>query len=220
MSLPTLEAFLAQYPNICRVAFIGGSHAAYLAEISLWIREILTSFSPDNLLVITGGTADGVPGAATAIAHDLGFSVLGVMPECGITHAAPLFGMHQEKRRHYLLSVPPIIPPSTWGDESPLLMRLAEIVVVFGGEWGTAVEIATALKANGTKLRREQRGEPASTRAYTCIIPIAQFPGPAQHALAAPWLLPELRAVTFRFESPASPAAVIDAITDTIGVAR
>jgi predicted Rossmann-fold nucleotide-binding protein len=212
MPFPELKAFHARHANATAVAFIGGAVDEQTPAIERWLHGILAPLSGNaEILVVTGGTAGGVPGAATRIAHQLGFPVLGVLPERGRKHIAPVFA-DRNTDRVCCVVVPPLEGESEWGDATPLLVRCSDVLIPFGGEWGTAVEIATVLKVNDTLLYREQKGASVDSRWYKRILPLASFLGPAQHAQRSPWLTDELRAVTFPYGDLASLAAVNDVL--------
>lgn len=212
MSFPELGAFRARHAGATLVAFIGGAADEQTPAIERWLHGILAPLVGNmELLAVTGGTAGGVPGVATRIAYDLGFPVLGVLPERGLKHIASVFADGNTDRACRVV-VPPLYGESEWDDATPLLVRCSDVLIPFGGEWGTAVEIATALKANDALLYREQRGKLVDSRWYKRILPIAAFPGPAQHAQRSPWLTDELRAMTFPYGDLASLAAVNDVL--------
>lgn len=212
MPFPELGAFRVRHAGATAVAFIGGAADEQTSAIERWLHSILAPLVGNmDLLVVTGGTTGGVPGAATRIAYELGFPVLGVLPERGQKHIDPIF-VDGNTDRACCVVVPPLYGESGWGDATPLLVRCSDVFIPFGGEWGTAVEIATVLKVNDALLYRERKGAPVDSRWYKRILPLAPFPGPAQYAQRSPWLTDDLRAVTFPYGDLASLAAVNDVL--------
>ena len=91
MTFPNLSAFLATHAGACRVAIVGGSTADRIPEVEALLRSVLGPLAHEELVIVTGGTEDGVPGAATRIAHACGLPIIGVLPERGVKHASSVF---------------------------------------------------------------------------------------------------------------------------------
>lgn len=187
MSFPELEAFLARHGDEFRLAISGGANADRLSEVSSWIRVILEPLRRERVLIITGGTGDGVPGIAARVARrELGMPLLGLLPTRGRKSAAAEFvGPEVDPDRTCLVEVPPLFGASMWGDESSLFVRLADAILVLDGEWGTTVEVALAMKANSGRVKHR---EPLIR-----IVPVDAFPGPAQVFARAPWMTDAVR---------------------------
>ncbi|MDO8599033.1 MAG: hypothetical protein Q7S02_02905 [bacterium] len=188
MSFSELEAFLARHGDAFRLAISGGANAEALPAMDSWIRVILEPLRRERVLVITGGTRDGVPGIAAHVARrELGMPLLGVLPARGRRYAAEEFidPNYSGSELTCLVEVPALFGASMWGDESSLFVRLADAILVLDGEWGTTVEVALAMKANSGRVKN---GEPPIR-----IVPVDAFPGPAQVLANAPWMTDAVR---------------------------
>lgn len=203
MSFLELETFLAAHGHAFRLAISGGAKAGQISGVFSWLQTIVGPLRNEHILAITGGTRSGVPGAAACVTHrELGLPILGVLPERGQEYAASEFTDADPKLGEAcLVTVPPVYGVSMWGDESPLFVRLADAILVLGGEWGTTVELALALKVNVGRV--EKRKPPIH------IVPVEAFPGPAQYLASAPWISDEVRHASF----PSQPLESVEAVT-------
>lgn len=216
MPFPQLDAFLTRHTGAYRIAFSGGADADREAVVR-WIREFLDALRGEQMLVVTGGTEGGVPGAASAAAAERQLPILGVLPKRGRKYVAPEFAFAADTAtpdvvspdgRACCVAVPPLFGESTWGDAAPMFVTLADAIVAIGGSWGTCVELALALKVNESRLRR---GEPP-----IAVLPVGWFPGVADHLMRSPWIVHELRRATFpdRDRLPASPEKSAEYLRD------
>ena len=216
MSFPQLDAFLARHADAYRIAFSGGAEADREAVVR-WISEFLDALRGEPVLVVTGGTKNGVPGAASAAAAERQLPLLGVLPKRGWKYVAPEFGFAADTaspdavspdHRTCYVSVAPLFGESTWGDAAPMFVTIADAIVAIGGSWGTCLELALALKVNESRLSRE---EPPLV-----VLPVGRFPGVADHLMRSPWIAHELRRATFpdRNQLPASPGKSAEYLRD------
>lgn len=194
MPFPQLDAFLGRHPDALRIAFSGGAEDD---QVEPWIRSVLDGLREDNIIVITGGTDGGVPGIATAIAHEYRFPLIGVLPQRGVTYRSRVLsfmdGAHDAAvvspdGRTCAVVVPPSWGESSWGDAAPVFVGLADAIVAVGGSWGTAIELSHALKVNTGRVRN---GQPPIR-----IVP-APFRGVATELAAAGWMDEALYRATF-----------------------
>lgn len=211
-----LDAFLARYADAYRIAFSGGAEADREAVIR-WICEFLDALRDEQVLVVTGGTAGGVPGAASAAAAERQLPLLGVLPKRGWKYVAPEFTFAADvatpdvvspDHRKCCVIVPPLFGESTWGDATSMFVAIADAIVAIGGSWGTCTELALALKVNESRLRR---GE-----SPIVVLPVGWFPGVADHLMRSPWITHELRRATFpdRDLLSANPEKFVEYIRD------
>lgn len=207
MSFPELDRFLACYPEALRIAFSGGAEDEHMEG---WIRSVLEGLRGDDIIVITGGTSGGVPGIATAIAHEFNLPLIGVLPLHGVAYRSPILAFMDgadasvvvsPDRRTCAVVVPQRWVEPTWGDAVPVFVGLADAIVAVGGSWGTAIELAHALKVNTGRIRR---GQPTIR-----IVP-APFRGVATELAAAGWMDQSLYHASF-------PPAILKHAADVSG---
>lgn len=132
-------------------------------QIEMHVRSILEPLQGYRIAVLTGGTAWGVPDVATRIAKQLGFPTIGVYPLAAKGKSAL-----SSEFLDFSICVHPMLQESQWGDESPILVKLLDCVVIIGGGAGTMIEVAHMLKLN------ERSGNPTKW-----IIPITGTGGTA-----------------------------------------
>lgn len=194
MPFPELDRFLACYSEALRIAFSGGAEDKHVEE---WIRSVLEGLREDNIIVITGGTDGGVPGIATAIAHEFKLPLIGVLPQRGVAYRSRVLSfvdgvdapaVVSPDGRTCAVVIPPSWGESSWGDAAPMFVGLADAIVAVGGSWGTAIELAHALKVNTGRVRH---GQPPIR-----IVP-APFRGVANDLAAAGWMDEELYRASF-----------------------
>lgn len=193
-SFPELDRFLALYPEALRIAFSGGAEDEHVEG---WIRSVLEGIREDDVIVITGGTGGGVPGIATSIAHEFRLPLIGVLPQRGVAYRSPVLAFMDgvdtsvvvsPDRRTCAVVIPPSWSEPSWGDAAPMFVGLADAIVAVGGSWGTAIELAHALKVNTGRVRH---GDPPIR-----IVP-APFRGVANDLAAAGWMDKELYCASF-----------------------
>ena len=118
------------------------------------LQDALSQFQGFRVAILTGGTEGGVPERAARIAKRLGLATIGVMPAAGIKFA---LGCDSDTGQQ-LLDLKIVVHPSTgesaWGDESPVLTKLLDGAIVYGGSSGTLIEIAHLLKMNDKRLKK------------------------------------------------------------------
>lgn len=100
--------------------------------------------------IISGGTKGGIPEFAVNFAFSKNIPTVGVLPDAGKKYSLP--GLDLD-----IVVPPPILGDIIWGSETPVLASLVDTVFVFGGEWGTLIEIATIVK---NQKYRERKGLP------------------------------------------------------------
>lgn len=136
---------IKNYPDALRIAWCGASNPAGEVEARKWISQIIAHLNGSNILMITGGTKDGIPGMVIDESRKASIPVIGILPVRGLKYIHPNLNGH--------IVVPPIYGRSEWGDESPVLVKLAHVIIVIGGGWGTVIEMASAFKANISRIR-------------------------------------------------------------------
>lgn len=197
MSFPQLDAFLGMYADAYRIAFSGGADDDHVEG---WIRSVLEGLREDRVIIITGGTDGGVPGIATAIAHEFRLPLIGVLPKRGVSYRSCVLSFMDgasesvivsPDRRSCAVIVPPPWGESSWGDAAPVFVGLSDAIVAIGGSWGTAIELGHALKVNTGRVRN---GQPTIR-----IIP-APFRGVVNELAAASWMDHDLYQATFPSE--------------------
>ena len=127
------------------VAFVGGSDDTPNKIILSAIKRL----KDYPVATLTGGTKWGVPDIVVTFAKNNGLKTIGVYPEVGQRHA------HGPEHLDLSLCVPPACKESVWGDESEVLAKLVDGVIVCGGSLGTLVEISHLLKMNEGILKKD-----------------------------------------------------------------
>ena len=180
-----------------------------------WIDSVFSAFRPDELLTITGGTNGGVPGMVAAYIAGRSFPLVGIMPARAWKYVAPAFTKGTGNTS--LIKVPPLVEPDgTWGDATSVLVSCAEVIVVHGGEWGTLIEVAQALKMNAGRVRL---GAPSLPRPVV-IIPIGKFSGPAHLCKGAIWMDPALRRRSYPSRTIRTPQQLIIKLRSILDMKR
>lgn len=96
--------------------------------------------------IICGGTKGGIPEFAYYLARQTHHPVIGVYPEEGKKYAVSDLDLA-------IVVPPPIYGNIVWGSETPILASLVDTVFVYGGRWGTLIEVATIVKNQKYRLR-------------------------------------------------------------------
>lgn len=135
------------------VAIVGDSESEgrKASRNRVLIDDFMSSLSsPESYAIQTGGTEGGVPEIATTLARERGIPTIGIYPEKGRKYA--LSG-----KLDFALEVPrPIIGDGNFGSETPTFVNLASGAIVLGGEFGTQIEVATILKTNKSRFKKDQ----------------------------------------------------------------
>ncbi len=165
-----IDDFLRQHGLHRIIAFCGGSdeqlegvkdknlQARYSevmeAKQVAVLEDAMSQFQGFRVAILTGGTEGGVPERATTIAKRLGLATIGILPATGAKFS---LGYDSTIGRQ-LLDLKIIVHPSTgesaWGDESPVLTKLLDGAIVYGGSAGTLIEIAHLLKMNDKRIKK------------------------------------------------------------------
>jgi hypothetical protein len=169
-------------------------------DCSDWFDSFFTELRNQHVVLATGGTKFGIPHIATmrALAHDV--PVVGILPQRGDHHRSSAFAFHDASQvgscsddaMRCCVVIPPILGSSRWGDESPLLTRICDVALLFGGAWGTSIEIAHLMKENQDALKKQRPVTPL-------VIPslASGYEGASEYFRAAPWMTPDLRSAVF-----------------------
>jgi predicted Rossmann-fold nucleotide-binding protein len=135
------------------IAIIGDSESEGSKAVrnKVLIDDFMSSLSdPGSYAIQTGGTEGGVPEIATMLAREHGIPTVGIYPAKGRKYA--LSG-----KLDFALEVPrPLIGEGNFGSETPTFVNLAAGAIVLGGEFGTQIEVATILKTNKSKFKKDQ----------------------------------------------------------------
>lgn len=183
MPFSQLNELLERFPDAFRLAIVGGADESADAVLRHWLHGIFFELKGENLIIVTGGTNDGVPGHAAAWADMEHIPVLGIMPqkwESQRSPELPKYGSHGIQNA--LVVIPPQYGESRSGDETPTLIKMSDALLVIGGQWGTMIELATAMKENARRWKKQQ---PLISIVTLDIAPNAASPNVAQVACKA-----------------------------------
>ena len=97
------------------------------------------------IAVLCGGTEWGVPKIAAEMAKKFNLPVIGVYPERGKKYALEDLDLSIE--------IAPRYKNSEWGDESEVLVKLSDAVIIIGGSFGTQIEYSHAMKINEGRIK-------------------------------------------------------------------
>lgn len=144
------EQFKRDYKISCVVAVIGGSCIKNGRQDESFLETGFKKASKAaRFAVLTGGTSGGIPELALRVARSLELPTIGIYPAQGRKHV-------RHELLDFSLEVPkPVMGDVVWGSETSVLVSAADTVVVFGGGWGTVVEVGMVMKNN---LRRVRHG--------------------------------------------------------------
>lgn len=117
-----------------------------LHKQALILDQIIKRLKNFRVAILTGGTKEGVPETATALAKKHGLLTIGVYPLTGKKRALG------EDLLDISFCVEPNLDESFWGDETPILTALLDAAIVYGGGAGTLVEVAHLFKINDKLL--------------------------------------------------------------------
>lgn len=126
------------------VGVIGGTNPHNETQMEKILTDgfVEAKLSIGKFAVLSGGTEGGVPELAIKVANKLDLPSVGVYPEAAEKYALKTGLGHQ-------IAVPsPELSEVKWGVESPVLTSLGDVYVMFGGEWGSLVEVGMIMKRN------------------------------------------------------------------------
>ncbi len=152
--MPSVEELFAHYPDAKRIGILGSADNAdetRTRSIKAFLKNVFAHLPRGSVIKITGGTKGGIPELASN--DDSGVPVCAVTPACGVKYRI------DESHRDISIVVPPYLEDMTsqWGSEASTLVGLCHAVIVFGGNWGTAIELAHIMKINERRLKKGQK---------------------------------------------------------------
>jgi predicted Rossmann-fold nucleotide-binding protein len=126
------------------IGVIGGASLENLpvAEKILMDGFVEARQTVGKFAILSGGTEGGVPEMSVRVAQKLGLPSVGVYP-------ASVEKKSLGEKLGYKHPVPtPDLCEIKWGVETPVLTSLGDVFVLFGGEWGSLVEVGMIMKRN------------------------------------------------------------------------
>jgi SLOG cluster4 family len=145
------------------------------------IEDIMMRLRDYNVWILTGGTSWDVPKLATICAKKYGLPTIWVLPERWEKYS---LGKDLDTE----MVVNSQYGKSQFGDESPILTKLADGAFVIGGWSGTLVEIAHMMKINEAHLKYD--------KPLKKIIPVSSVHWVSSMAHLLPWQM-EAKQKTF-----------------------
>lgn len=128
------------------IGISGGSNVPDEVSSAI-ISDLLNGLKGRKIAVLSGGTDSGVTKVATTLARECNLPTMGVFP--------------REGRKYVLLdmldlaieALPPSFGRAGWGTETPTYVELLSGLTVIEGEFGTLVEVGTALCSNKKRIK-------------------------------------------------------------------
>lgn len=144
-----VKDFKARF-NIEAVIGISGGSNVKDELASAVISDLLLGLNDKKIAILSGGTDSGVAKVATTIARRFNLPTVGVFP--------------REGKKYVLLdmldlaieSLPPSYGIAGWGTETPTYVELLNGMMVIEGEYGTLVEVGTALIINKRRIKKNE----------------------------------------------------------------
>jgi len=141
--------FRARFDIEAVIGISGGADERNVEQTTVIILDFLSNLRDRRVAIVSGGTSGGIPELATVIAKQLNLPTVGVFPRDGRKSAL------LDQLDLAIESLPPSLGKAGFGTETPTFIDILHGMIIIGGEFGTLVEVATALKINKDRLRKE-----------------------------------------------------------------
>lgn len=148
-ALDLIGEFRARYGIENIIGICGGADEKNIGSTSGIIFDLLVNLKDLKIAIASGGTSGGIPELATTIARSSGIPTIGIYPSEGKKYAL------LKSLDLAIETIPPTLGKAGFGTETPSLIEILHGMVVIGGEFGTLVEVATTIKINKDRLKKE-----------------------------------------------------------------
>lgn len=150
----SLDILMRQRVNIGFVGYSGGAAFKPLArDNEIFLREVLSRLDPNQFLLVSGATNEGMPGLMYGVANELGMAAMGI--------TSWKSGAYEPSIMSHLLTI-----GNSWGHESSFFLKYLDIVIAYGGGNQSFDELVAAEENNIPIIVYQTLNEESASNRY------------------------------------------------------